>query len=132
MYFPIKSIDISSNEGIRNLISDLLIQQYETDLNQWEMYQRFHENKEVIEFMDNYPLCNWMIVYNLMGFKEVPDDLKIYHGHIARHYFKRDLSSPVARMYADMILNDEKYSTGEAEIQEDIDKLIDLIYTFKK
>jgi hypothetical protein len=131
MYFPPRTLDLSNNTGIRHLLCDLIIQQYETDLHQWQMVLEHQQNQKLLEQLDDYPLCNWMIVYNIMGFKEVPDDLKIYHGQISRLYHKNGALSPVAQLYAEMILNDEDYATGDADIHEDLDKLIDLIYTYK-
>jgi hypothetical protein len=56
----------------------------------------------------------------------------IFHGHIARRLFDHEITSPVIAFYTDMILDNEDFNDGTADIRTSIQHLIKLIKAYKE
>ena len=132
MYHNLQPIDPTTPKGLDELIEELIYQQYQADFFVWMQIERFSEIDGFLESVDAYHLCNWNIIYSLLGLVDVPDDLKLMHGHIARRLFQRKIESPVAIFYADMILDNEKFMDGRAHLRTNIQQLISMIKGYKK
>ncbi|MBI3220480.1 MAG: hypothetical protein HYZ44_13285 [Bacteroidetes bacterium] len=132
MYFLLEPIDPTTPKGLDQLIENLIFQQYETDLFVWKQIEQFSETPNFLSDVDTYPLCNWRIIYSLLGFKDVPDDLKLFHGHITRRLFEYEITSPFIAFYTDMILDNEDFDDGTADIRTSIQHLIKLIKSYKQ
>ena len=73
-----------------------------------------------------------MIIFNILGFEDLPKDLKLSHGHIMRHFTVKDITSPFVIKYANMILDEDIFQNDYPLFEKTIDELIELIYSYKK
>ncbi len=136
MYFHLQPIDLSKSEGIDELIKKLISEQITTDAHQWNLFQKFEKNKRFLEEMDGYQLCNFRIIYEILGFKEVPAEMYLYFGHVMRYIVLPDKLSPLQQKYAELVMDveiDSYDGFGEDSIFDfhaRVDELIQLIKGF--